>query len=93
MGDQEAARRWHQCKGYNWRFWRKWIVLNVSDDGTGIGPGIVDKIIQPFFTTKSGPHNGLGLTAVSQMVQALGGSFSITSKPGNGTVASILFPI
>ncbi|ECI7685814.1 HAMP domain-containing histidine kinase [Salmonella enterica subsp. enterica] len=80
-------------KGYNWRFWRKWIVLNVSDDGTGIGPGIVDKIIQPFFTTKSGPHNGLGLTAVSQMVQALGGSFSITSKPGNGTVASILFPI
>ncbi|MFC5039547.1 ATP-binding protein [Tianweitania sediminis] len=53
----------------------------------------MDKIIQPFFTTKSGPHNGLGLTAVSQMVQALGGSFSITSKPGNGTVASILFPI
>lgn len=78
---------------YNWRFSRRYIVLEVSDNGNGIDAAIADEVIRPFFTTKSGPHNGLGLTAVSQMAQALGGSLSIKSQTGSGTVVSVSFPV
>ncbi|WP_374633887.1 PAS-domain containing protein [Ferrovibrio sp.] len=69
--------------------------LEVSDDGRGIPEAVRPRVFDPFFTTKRGTGGtGLGLHIVYTLVtQSLGGSISVQSRPGNGSVFSILFPV
>ena len=65
----------------------------VSDKGPGMPPEILQRIGEPFFTTKvPGEGMGLGLFLTRALAEQLGGDVEITSKPGAGTTASIRLP-
>ncbi|RKX71651.1 hypothetical protein DRP53_00775 [candidate division WOR-3 bacterium] len=68
--------------------------LEVEDDGVGIPTEKIDKIFDPFYTTKSAKEGGigLGLSIVQQIVKAHHGRISIESEVGKGTTFSIIFP-
>jgi len=69
------------------------IRIRVRDDGEGIAPELVDRITEPFFTTKdAGKGTGLGLSMVMGFVQQSGGRFSVDSEPGRGTTIELLLP-
>lgn len=64
----------------------------LKDDGPGIAPHVRDRVLEPFFTTKS-QGTGLGLAVAKAVVQAHGGVLWIDSEPGNGTTAGIRLPM
>jgi two-component system, NtrC family, sensor kinase len=69
------------------------IEITVKDNGPGIPPEIVDKIFQPFFTTKpTGQGTGLGLSLAYDIVKAHGGEIRLESKENEGTVFIIQIP-
>ena len=70
------------------------VELSVSDSGHGIAPEDLDKIFNPFFTTKEvGKGTGLGLTVVHGIVQEHGGQIKVESETQKGTTFRILLPI
>jgi signal transduction histidine kinase len=70
------------------------ILLTVADEGTGIEPAIIPQLFDPMFTTKPfGQGTGLGLAIVQDVVtRDFGGSITVTSQPGCGTVFTVHFP-
>jgi PAS domain S-box-containing protein len=71
----------------------KYIVLVVSDTGSGISKQLMSKIFDPFFTTKEkGKGTGLGLATVYGIVKDHKGYISVESEPGKGSIFSIYFP-
>jgi CheY-like chemotaxis protein len=67
--------------------------LRVSDTGDGIRSEMIDRIFDPYFTTKDvGKGTGMGLAVVHGIVKSHHGEISVESKPGKGTVFNILFP-
>jgi two-component system, NtrC family, sensor kinase len=65
----------------------------VKDNGNGIPQNIVDKIFQPFFTTKpTGSGTGLGLSLSYDIIKAHGGSLKAESKEGEGSEFGIFLP-
>ena len=71
-----------------------WVDIEVRDTGCGIPPENIDKIMDPFFTTKPvGQGTGLGLSIVSRIVKEHGGRISVNSKVGVGTAITISLPI
>jgi two-component system NtrC family sensor kinase len=71
------------------------IVINIKDTGTGIAKENLNRIYEPFFTTKSkkGTGLGLGLTVCYGIVQEHLGSISVKSAPGAGTNFSVKLPV
>jgi PAS domain S-box-containing protein len=67
------------------------VLLEVSDTGGGMPPGIQTRVFDPFFTTKSAGH-GLGLAIVDGIVRSLQGKVHLESEPGKGTTFQILLP-
>jgi two-component system NtrC family sensor kinase len=66
----------------------------VSDNGDGIPRNIVDKIFQPFFTTKpTGQGTGLGLSLAYDIVKAHGGEIKVETKDGEGSEFIVQLPI
>ncbi len=64
-----------------------WVLLSVADTGCGISKDVLDKIFEPFYTTKrSGKGTGLGLSVVQNVMTAVGGQIRIHSVPGDITV-------
>src|SRR6185295_958658 len=71
----------------------EYALIEVIDDGGGIPPEIMEKIFQPFFTTKGeGKGTGLGLATVYGIVKQLGGYIYPVSKVGRGTTFKIFLP-
>lgn len=69
------------------------VIISVTDNGNGIPQKIVDKIFQPFFTTKPTGHGtGLGLSLSYDIVKAHGGEINVNSKEGEGTTFVISLP-
>jgi len=71
----------------------KYVRLTVSDTGNGIEPKILERIFDPYFTTKKvGEGSGMGLSVIHGIVKSHGGGISVSSKPGKGTIFHVLFP-
>jgi len=69
------------------------IFISIADNGTGIPQNVVDKIFQPFFTTKpTGEGTGLGLSLSYDIIKTHGGQISVDSKEGTGTIFIIQLP-
>lgn len=72
---------------------KRGIGLRISDTGPGIDESIIDRIFDPYFTTKeSGKGTGLGLATVQGIVKGHGGNIRVTSRKGYGTTFHIIFP-
>ena len=70
------------------------IMISVADNGKGIPQKIVDKIFQPFFTTKpTGQGTGLGLSLSYDIVKAHGGELEVETNEGEGSKFVILLPV
>ena len=70
------------------------VFISVEDNGNGIPQKIVDKIFQPFFTTKpTGQGTGLGLSLAYDIVKAHGGELKVETKEGEGSEFIFLIPL
>ena len=69
----------------------RWIRLRVEDDGSGMPEAIRARALEPFFTARPG-GTGLGLAIAKALVEAAGGSLSITSELGSGTAVELSLP-
>jgi PAS domain S-box-containing protein len=71
----------------------EYVMVSVSDTGTGIPPAILDKVFDPFFTTKEvGKGSGLGLSQVLGVAQQLGGGVRIETDVDVGTSIKVYLP-
>lgn len=85
----------------NWQKWdfvdkggkKKFIEISVSDSGCGIAPENVNKIFDPFFSTKGQKGTGLGLSVNWGIIDNHAGSIAVISKLGEGTMFKIRLPI
>lgn len=70
-----------------------YVRLSISDDGCGIAPEILDRVFEPFYTTKQVGHGtGLGLSMVYGFVKQSKGHATIYSEPGIGTTVNLYLP-
>ncbi len=71
-----------------------YVKLEVRDSGTGITPKVVEKMFEPYFTTKEqGEGTGMGLAVVQGIVKDIGGTINVKTAPGQGTAFTVLIPV
>jgi signal transduction histidine kinase len=71
----------------------EWLRIRIRDDGDGIRPELIERVTEPFFTTKAaGKGTGLGLSMVAGFVEQSGGAFHIASDVGQGTQIDMILP-
>ncbi|RZM11654.1 MAG: response regulator, partial [Sphingomonas sp.] len=91
----ETANRWMDARTADQRGLKagQYISVCVSDTGTGMSPHVKANAFDPFFTTKPiGLGTGLGLSMIYGFAKQSGGSVSIYSEPGDGTMVCIYLP-
>jgi predicted ATPase/signal transduction histidine kinase len=70
-----------------------YLVLTVSDTGSGMSADLLERIFNPFFTTrKAGIGTGLGLSLVQAIVEDMGGAIEVASHPGRGSAFVVFLP-
>jgi two-component system NtrC family sensor kinase len=69
------------------------VEFTVKDEGTGIPPDIGQRIFEPFFSTKGGKTDGLGLAVCLGIARRHGGTISFQSEPGQGTAFRVALPV
>ncbi|MDP2561650.1 sensor histidine kinase [Psychrobium sp. 1_MG-2023] len=73
---------------------QSWVAIQIKDDGRGIASDSLDKIFEPFYTTKPvGKGTGLGLSVSHGLIRSHGGKIEVTSIEGEGTTFTILLKI
>src|SRR5882757_7241136 len=88
VGADDSARLQHKGMPFG-----EYVSVEVEDSGTGIAPEIIDKIFDPFYTTKDiGKGTGLGLSTVYGIVKQTGGFIFVESELGKGTIFRIFLP-
>ncbi len=71
----------------------RYVMVTISDEGTGMSPEVLARVTEPFFTTKDqGKGTGLGLSMVYGFMKQSGGALRIYSEEGHGTTVRMLFP-
>jgi CheY-like chemotaxis protein len=71
----------------------EYVHIRVTDSGTGMSPEVLEKAMDPFFTTKEiGKGSGLGLSQVYGVVKQCGGAVQLESEPGRGTTVHLWLP-
>jgi len=72
----------------------KHIELMVKDSGHGMEPQVMERIFEPYFTTKEqGKGTGLGLSVIHGIVKGHGGDITVSSRPGKGATFKVYLPI
>lgn len=72
----------------------RYVRLSIVDNGSGIDPDIIGRVLDPFFTTKEeGQGTGLGLSMVYGFAKQSGGTVTVGSEPGLGTTITLYFPV
>src|SRR5437667_3664338 len=80
--------------GYGGEKGSRHVLIKVSDTGVGISAEIIDKVFEPFFSTKHAKNGtGLGLSTVLRIVTSHKGVITVSSEPGTGTVFKVFFPV
>jgi CheY-like chemotaxis protein len=86
IGEDEAALQPDASPG-------RYVRLTVSDSGEGMAPEVLDRAIEPFFSTKEvGQGTGLGLSMVYGFVKQSGGHLTLESKQGSGATIEMFLP-
>ncbi len=67
------------------------LTLRVADDGCGMSAELMDRVADPFFTSRDCRRVGLGLPLLTAAAERCGGSLEIVSAPGNGTTVTARF--
>lgn len=68
--------------------------LTVKDSGHGMEPEVLERIFEPYYTTKEqGKGTGLGLSVIHGIIKNHGGDISVSSQPGKGTTFTVLLPV
>jgi len=68
------------------------IRISIRDTGTGMSPEILGRIFDPFYTTKRREGTGLGLSISKTLIDRQGGTMTVESEPGKGTLFTIWLP-
>lgn len=69
-----------------------WVTVSIADSGTGVAPQDLDKIFEPFYTTKTN-GTGLGLTVCHNIIANHGGRVSFDCAPGQGSTFTVWLPV
>lgn len=71
-----------------------YLKIDIEDNGEGMDPDFIrNRLFQPFYTTKSTKGMGIGAYQTREFARSLGGDVSVVSKPGQGTLFTILLPV
>jgi CheY-like chemotaxis protein len=72
----------------------RWVQLSVADTGVGMAPEVLEKIFEPYFTTReAGEGTGMGLAMVHGIVKDLGGEITVESRQGAGAEFRVWLPL
>ena len=101
--DIPGRGRFEGCtrKGCDWQDWpamekegkKEYIEIKVEDNGCGIAENELDKIFDPFYSTKGQGGTGLGLAVIWGIVDNHGGIIKVESKVGKGTIFTVILPV
>lgn len=93
IGERQGRLSIRLAKGDRDSQGREWVELSVTDNGCGIDSELLERVFEPYFTTKEKSQGtGMGLAMVHGIVTRYGGRIELKSEKGKGTAFHLLFP-